>query len=198
VKKIKNKFKISIDNIYIYNIYAYMGAILFKGFKEIENITEEELKNLENDFAYFVYQDESVGGGYIFLNGKKYCIGLKPEEVYYDEKEYYGTYERMTFTEQQDVYYLSPNIYYSWFNCIPTYIVFKEPQISYLSNEYIFIINVPENLSNYTLKVTIGGNGNLSWANDDVPDFEAGYTYEISVIGGYATYNKFETLYKNV
>ena len=56
-----------------------MGAILFKGFKEIENITEEELKNLENDFAYFIYQDESLGGGYIFLNGKKYCIGLKPE-----------------------------------------------------------------------------------------------------------------------
>lgn len=172
-----------------------MGAILFKGFKEIENITEEELNNLENDFAYFVYQDESVGGGYIFLNGKKYCVGLKPEEVYYNEKQYYGTYERIIFTEQQDGYYLRPNTYYTWYNCMPTVIVFLEPPISVITNEYIFRINVPEKLSNYTLEITIGGYDNLSWANDDVPDFEPGYTYEISVIDAYATYNKFKTIY---
>lgn len=175
-----------------------MGAILFKGFKEIENITEEELKNLENDFVYFVYQDESVGGGYIFLNGKKYCVGLKPEEVYYDEKDYYGTYEIITFTEQQNEYYLHPNTYYTWYNCIPTAIVFLEPQIDGVTHEYIFKINVPENLSNYTLEISIGGFDNLSWANDEVPDFEPGYTYEISVINAYATYNKFLSIETNV
>lgn len=170
-----------------------MSAILFKGFKEIENITEEELKNLENDFAYFVYQDESVGGGYIFLNGKKYCVGLKPLDVYYDEKDYYGTYQKITFTEQQEYYNLLPNIYYTWENCIPNSIVFNEEQINEITNEYIFIIDVPENLSNYALEISMGGYTNLSWANDDVPDFESGYSYEISVINAYATYNKFKT-----
>lgn len=170
-----------------------MSAILFKGFKEIENITEEELKNLENDFAYFVYQDESVGGGYIFLNGKKYCVGMKPEEVYYDEKEYYGTYPTVNFTEQQEEYYLAPNNYYTWYNCIPYSIVFEEPQTSYVTHEYIFRIDVNENSSNYTLEISMGGYGLLSWANDDVPDFEPGYSYEISVMNTYATYNKFES-----
>ena len=123
---------------------------------------------------------------------------MKPQDAYYDEKDYYGTYQEITFTEQQEYYNLLPNTYYVWYNCIPYSIVFLEAQTDNVTHEYIFRIDVNENLSNYTLVMTIGGYDGLSWANDDVPDFEPGYSYEISVINSYATYNKFESRETNV
>ena len=168
-----------------------MDTILFKGFKQV---VEQSGLTFENGYIYFVRTNDAKTEGYIYFNGKKYCVGLKPEDIYDYGKEYYGTYQIKTFTEKEDFYTLYPNIYYTWSNFAPVSIVFDESQTSNITHEYIFRIDVGENLSNYTLQI----NDVLSWANDDVPDFEPGYSYEISIIDHYATYNKFKIIGSNV
>lgn len=43
------------------------------------------------------------------------------------------------------------------------------------------------------LTISTNGDANIVWQNDDKPDMEDGYTYQISIVNNYACYAKFQT-----
>jgi hypothetical protein len=82
---------------------------------------------------------------------------------------------------------LKPNTYYRFSNTIVNdYILTFGDEISGIVNEYIFEISVPKSILGGTASVTIPNS--VKWVNEDVPLFEAGYTYIISIVNNIAVY----------
>lgn len=108
-----------------------------------------------------------------------------------------GSYPKESLYVSMDVELtLHPNIYY----IISTIgmggdgrdefmvdINFDEPSNNEVVNEYIFSISV-------NIGFSLSLPDFISWANNDVPKWEYGYTYEISVIDNYACYAEFQTI----
>lgn len=53
--------------------------------------------------------------------------------------------------------------------------------------EYVLRFTIPVTVINHGLVFL----NELKWANNDVPTWDAGCTYEISIIDGYATFLKY-------
>lgn len=83
--------------------------------------------------------------------------------------------------------YLAPNVYNIWINNkLPKYITLALPKTD-MVGEYILRFTVPSTVTNHSLVFS----NEIKWVNNDVPTWDAGYTYEISIIDGYATFLKY-------
>ena len=83
---------------------------------------------------------------------------------------------------------VSPNTYNIWDNnTYPTTITLESPINNDIVNEYVIRFTIPSTVTNYSLIF----NSALKWVDDNVPTWEAGRTYEISIIDGYAVFFKY-------
>jgi hypothetical protein len=82
---------------------------------------------------------------------------------------------------------LKPNTYNIYNNTYPTTITLEEPVNNGIVNEYVIRFTIPSTVTDYTLSF----NCELNWVDNNIPTWEAGCTYEISIIDGYAVFFKY-------
>lgn len=83
--------------------------------------------------------------------------------------------------------YLAPNVYNIWINNkLPKYVTLSLPKTD-MVGEYILRFTIPNTVTNHSLVFS----NEIKWVNNDIPTWDAGYTYEISIIDGYATFLKY-------
>jgi hypothetical protein len=86
-----------------------------------------------------------------------------------------------------DCIYLAPNVYNIWINNkLPKYVTLTRPKTD-MVGEYILRFAIPSTVTNHSLVFS----NEIKWVNNDVPTWDAGYIYEISIIDGYATFLKY-------
>ncbi len=83
--------------------------------------------------------------------------------------------------------YLAPNVYNIWINNkLPKYVTLSMPKAD-MVGEYVLRFTIPSTVTNHSLVFS----NEIKWVNNDIPTWEAGCTYEISIIDGYATFLKY-------
>ena len=83
---------------------------------------------------------------------------------------------------------IKPNTYNIWDkNTYPTIITLETPYDNNIINEYVIRFTIPASMVNYSLSF----NCEIKWVNNDVPTWESGCTYEISIVDGYAVFLKY-------
>ena len=86
-----------------------------------------------------------------------------------------------------DCIYLAPNVYNIWINNkLPKYVTLSMPKTD-MVGEYVLRFTIPNTVTNHSLVFS----NEIKWVNNDIPTWDAGYTYEISIIDGYATFLKY-------
>ena len=83
--------------------------------------------------------------------------------------------------------YLAPNVYNIWINNkLPKYVTLSMPKAD-MVGEYVLRFTIPSTVTNHSLVFS----NEIKWVNNDIPTWEAGCTYEISIVDGYATFLKY-------
>ena len=86
-----------------------------------------------------------------------------------------------------DCIYSAPNVYNIWINNkLPKYVTLSMPKTD-MVGEYVLRFTIPNTVTNHSLVFS----NEIKWVNNDIPTWDAGYTYEISIIDGYATFLKY-------
>ena len=83
--------------------------------------------------------------------------------------------------------YLAPNVYNIWVNNkLPKYVTLSMPKND-MVGEYILRFTIPINVTNHSLIFS----NEIKWVGNNIPVWEPGKTYEISIINGLAAYMVF-------
>ena len=83
--------------------------------------------------------------------------------------------------------YLAPNVYNIWTNNkLPKYVTLAMPKTD-MVGEYILRFTIPINVTNHSLIFS----NEIKWVGNNIPMWETGKTYEISIINGLASYMEF-------
>ena len=69
---------------------------------------------------------------------------------------------------------------------MPNYVTLSMPKTD-MVGEYILRFTIPTNVTNHSLVFS----NEIKWVGDNIPVWEPGKTYEISIINGLAAYIKF-------
>lgn len=96
-----------------------------------------------------------------------------------------GTYALVEHDTNDTTYTLTPNTFHTWGEVGSLTLTFGEEQ-SGVANEFLFQFESGETATTLTLP------DNLIWANDDTPVIESNYTYQVSILKGFATLMKFK------
>jgi len=122
-------------------------------------------------------QDALTAGSYIEISANTISVvGLDSDK-----------YPITTWNNNNDAE-IDPNVYNIWNNGVyPTQLTLKTPLNDKIVNEYIIRFTIPSTVLNYSLTFT----NELKWADNNIPVWEAGCTYEISIIDGYAVFLKY-------
>jgi len=83
---------------------------------------------------------------------------------------------------------IKPNVYNIWNSgTYPTQLSLLTSNDTSVVNEYIIRFTIPSTVLDYSLIF----NNELKWVDNNIPAWEAGCTYEISIIDGYAVFLKY-------
>ena len=96
-----------------------------------------------------------------------------------------GTYSLVEHDINDTTCTLTPNTFHVWGEVNNLTLTFGEEQ-SGVANEFLFQFESGETATTLTLPY------NLIWANDDTPVIESNYTYQVSILKGFATLMKFK------
>ena len=115
-------------------------------------------------------------------------IGLSQNNKIITITQLKNAYQMLVLTETDVI--LNPGIYNIWLKTYPTKVDFSNTIYGSEIREYILSFLIT------TTNASIEFDYPINWCNEDEPDWENGYRYEVSVMcynnRGYATYNKFK------
>lgn len=95
-----------------------------------------------------------------------------------------GVYALVEHGTNDTTFTLTPNTFHVWGEVTSLTLTFGEEQ-SGVANEYLFQFESGSEATTLTLP------DNLIWANDEIPVIESNYTYQVSILKGFATLMKF-------
>jgi hypothetical protein len=96
-----------------------------------------------------------------------------------------GNYRLAEHGTSDTVYTLSSNTFHVW-SVVPSLTITFGNESTGIANEYIFQFISGAEPTVLTLP------DNIVWANDEIPEIESNYVYQISILNGYATLLKFK------
>lgn len=132
---------------------------------------------------------DSDKGTIYFVPGEGIYIynGTELETYTTDGVVYPVVHQTNAGTSANDCVTIQPNVYNIWENGIVPKYIQLEPANLQVMCEYVLRFTIPVTVINHGLVFL----NELKWANNDVPTWDAGCTYEISIIDGYATFLKY-------
>lgn len=96
-----------------------------------------------------------------------------------------GNYRLVEHGTSDTVYILSSNTFHVW-SVVPSLTITFGNESVGMANEYIFQFISGTEPTILTLP------DNIVWANDEIPEIESNYVYQISILNGCATLMKFK------